>query len=106
MTAGSAAPLAMVPENVSNAGQFVSETAQALADGIRSADAEVAQLMSSWRGTAASAYWQGWSETRQGALQVFDALREMAELLGVTVTTTIDTDTRTADGVRASSLKM
>ncbi|MEV0250803.1 WXG100 family type VII secretion target [Nocardia sp. NPDC050712] len=74
---------AVVPEHVSDAGRYVQETAQTLVSGIRSADAEVSALMSSWKGAAATRYWEGWQETRQGAVEVLEALADMAQLLGV-----------------------
>lgn len=73
----------VVPEHVSDAGRYIQQTAQELVAGVRSTDAEIAGLMSTWSGTAATAYSQGWEETRRGAVEVLDALAEMAELLGV-----------------------
>lgn len=43
----------------------------------RSVDA----LLGSWRGTAASAYAEGWDEWRHGAARVLDGLTTMATLL-------------------------
>jgi hypothetical protein len=41
---------AVVPAEVTDAGRFVQQTAEALVNGIRSADAEVQGLMSTWKG--------------------------------------------------------
>ncbi|MEV0248415.1 WXG100 family type VII secretion target [Nocardia sp. NPDC050712] len=73
----------VVPEHVSDAGRYVQAVAQELVSGLRSADSEVAGLMSTWTGGAATAYLAGWEETRLGAIQTLEALSEMAELLGV-----------------------
>ncbi|WP_167472013.1 WXG100 family type VII secretion target [Nocardia arthritidis] len=76
------AEFAIVPENASSASDFIIATAQSLADGFRSADGEVAGLMSTWRGQAADSYAAGWREVHRGATTVFDALRELAEAIG------------------------
>jgi uncharacterized protein YukE len=72
-------------DGVREAGQFAFRTAQDLLDALRSAGAEVDGLMAGgWTGTAADAYGAGWCELRDGGIQVFEALSDMAELLGVT----------------------
>jgi WXG100 family type VII secretion target len=96
----------VVPEHVSDAGRYVQETAQTLINGVRSADAEVAGLMSTWRGAAADAYSAGWDETRQGAVAVLEALGDMAELLGVVATEVDALDQTRADVFRPSSLDL
>ncbi|MEV4127590.1 WXG100 family type VII secretion target [Nocardia sp. NPDC049707] len=109
MTEGSSAtgsPFAVVPDHVSDAGQYVQQTAQTLVTGVRSADADVQGLMTSWKGTAATAYVMGWEETRDGALQVLEALNTMAELLGVVGVEYTAADTTNAAGLRQSSLDL
>lgn len=91
--------LGLIPSEVSDAGKYVQQTAQSLIDGVRSADTEVAGLMSSWSGAAAEAYRAGWEETRAGALEVLGALHDVGELLGVYVAQ-IDT----VDNTRAENL--
>ncbi|WP_280493957.1 WXG100 family type VII secretion target [Nocardia asiatica] len=83
MTTDGATPFAIVPEHVSDAGRYVYDTAQTLISGVRSTDAEVEALLVTWRGTASDAYAAGWSEVRQGVVEVLEALSEMAEALGV-----------------------
>ncbi|WP_280263813.1 WXG100 family type VII secretion target [Nocardia wallacei] len=83
---GGAQPFALPPDHVRDAGQYTQQTAQALADGIRSADSEIQGLMATWKGRAADAYLTGWDEARDAAIDVLEALETMAELLGVTVT--------------------
>jgi WXG100 family type VII secretion target len=90
------AAFALVPEHVSDAGRYVQQTAQNLISGVRSASAEVDGLMSSWRGAAATAYAAAWDETHAAALDVFESLAGMADLLGVVVDRTAATDTTNA----------
>ncbi|WP_327109755.1 WXG100 family type VII secretion target [Nocardia sp. NBC_01730] len=106
----SAAPAAsptafvVVPEQVSDAGRYVQQTAQNLISGLRSASAEVDGLMTSWRGMAATAYAGAWDETHTAALGVFEALADMADLLGVVVDRTAATDTASAGNYGSLSL--
>ncbi|MGV9675260.1 WXG100 family type VII secretion target [Nocardia sp. NPDC003482] len=95
----SAPALAVVPAHVQDAGRFVQQTAEALISGIHSGDKEIQGLMSTWKGAAASAYLAGWEETRRGALEVLEALRSLAELLGVTATMFTEQDETGAAGV-------
>ncbi|MFI6995932.1 WXG100 family type VII secretion target [Nocardia sp. NPDC050175] len=95
--------LGLIPAEVSDAGQYVQQTAQSLIDAVRSADTEVAGLMSSWSGTAAEAYHAGWAETRMGALQVLGALHDVGELLGVYVAQIDTVDTARAENLTAQT---
>jgi WXG100 family type VII secretion target len=107
MTNNAGAPpttFAVVPEHVSDAGRYVQQTAQNLINGLRSASAEVNGLMSSWRGVAANAYAGAWDETHRAALDVFEALADMADLLGVVVDRTAATDTANSTGFGSLSL--
>jgi uncharacterized protein YukE len=58
---------AVVPTAVSDTGKFVQDTASSLRNGVRSADTEIAALLTTWKGNAADAYAAGWEETRKGA---------------------------------------
>lgn len=95
--------LGLIPAEVSDAGQYVQQTARSMIDGIRRADTEVAGLMSSWSGSAAEAYRAGWEETRAGALQVLEALHDVGELLGVYVAEIDKADTTRAEGLAAQA---
>jgi WXG100 family type VII secretion target len=86
----------VVPAAVSDTGRFVQDTASALRSGVRSADTEIASLLTTWKGGAADTYAAGWEETKAGALEVLDALATMADLLGVTATGFTDLDQRRA----------
>ncbi|WP_405163891.1 WXG100 family type VII secretion target [Nocardia sp. NBC_01499] len=95
--------LNLVPEHVSEAGRYVQTTAQNLISGLRSATADVNALETSWRGTAATAYATAWDEVHAGALDVFEALADMADLL-VVVDRTAATDTGTAAALSSLDL--
>ncbi|MFE9577858.1 WXG100 family type VII secretion target [Nocardia sp. NPDC006044] len=103
--AASAAPtFNVVPEQVSETGRYVQAAAQSLIDGLRSASADVNALESSWHGTAATAYAAAWDEVHRGALGVFEALADMADLLGVVVDRTAATDAANAAAVSSLDL--
>ncbi|PXX66902.1 type VII secretion system (Wss) protein ESAT-6 [Nocardia tenerifensis] len=95
---------ALVPDSVTDAGRYVQQTAQALIDGLRRGSVEVDGLMSSRHGTAATAYAGAWDETHRAALAVFEALADMADLLGVVVDRNQATDTTTATTVSSLDL--
>lgn len=94
-----AAAFSVVPADVQDAGKYVQMTAEALVSGIRSGDSEINGLMSTWRGAAADSYAEGWEEAKKGALEVLDALKAMAELLGVVAVSYADVDDRSATGM-------
>ncbi|MEV0361915.1 WXG100 family type VII secretion target [Nocardia fusca] len=73
----------MVSDEVVDAGQFVQQTADALAIALSSLDREIDGLLEVWKGVSATSYRAGWQETKQGAITVLEALADMAELLGV-----------------------
>ncbi|MGQ4598686.1 WXG100 family type VII secretion target [Nocardia sp. R6R-6] len=99
-----ATTFALVPEHVSDAGRYVQQTAASLTDGLRAASAEVDGLTSSWRGQAATAYAAAWDETHTAAISVWEALADMAELLGVVVDRATTTDTAAANTYSSLSL--
>lgn len=92
---------ALVPEEVTDAGRYVQEVAESLINGLTSLDTDIAALLSNWRGTSADAFGAGWTETKQGADTILDALAEMAELLGVTSKTLDDRDQAGAQATSA-----
>ncbi|MEU4807679.1 WXG100 family type VII secretion target [Nocardia fluminea] len=73
-----------MPAEVTDAGRFVQLAAESLVSGVRSLDADVNELLESWKGSSADAYRAGWDETKQGADLLLDSLSTMADLLGVT----------------------
>ncbi|KAA0018530.1 WXG100 family type VII secretion target [Antrihabitans cavernicola] len=92
-------PLHVVPEEVTSVGRFAYEIAEQLRSGSTRLDGEVQGLSATWRGSAADSYRSGWDEMHHGAVQVWDALFQMAEKLGVTADTY-----RTQDSASASAL--
>ncbi|WP_330228760.1 WXG100 family type VII secretion target [Nocardia sp. NBC_00508] len=103
-TAGAGSDFAMVPAEVSDAGRYVQQAANQLISGLRSADAEVAGLMATWRGPAATAYQAAWDEARRGAVQILEALDGMGDLLGVAVDTVVAVDTGRAEATSSLDL--
>lgn len=94
----------VMPEHVRAAGQYVQTTAQNLISSLRSTSAEVTGLESSWHGRAATAYGSAWDTVHRGALEVFEALADMGDLLGVVVDRTAAQDITTADTVSSLDL--
>ncbi|WP_167356793.1 MULTISPECIES: WXG100 family type VII secretion target [Nocardia] len=75
---------AMVPDEVTDAGSYIQQVAESLINGLNTLDREVAAALTTWTGTAAESFDSGWTETKEGAADVLDALAAMAALLGVT----------------------
>jgi WXG100 family type VII secretion target len=75
-------------------------TAYLVASQLRSAsailDGEVQGLAATWKGAASASYQAGWSELHSGAVEVWDALFELAAKLGVTADTFTATDVSSA----------
>ncbi|MGW5570277.1 WXG100 family type VII secretion target [Nocardia thailandica] len=92
---------AIVPDDVTDAGRYVQQVAESLINGLTSLDADTKALLSNWRGTSADAFDVGWTETKQGADTILDALADMAELLGVTSRTLDDQDQAWAQATSA-----
>ncbi|MGW4535390.1 WXG100 family type VII secretion target [Nocardia sp. NPDC004340] len=82
----------VVADTVTDAGKFVQLTAEELFHEVKSLDAEVNHLLTTWKGNSANHYRHGWEEVRAGAHEVFEALRTMAELLGVSAAVYTDAD--------------
>ncbi|ASF10386.1 hypothetical protein CEQ30_26790 [Nocardia brasiliensis] len=99
-----AVTFALVPDEVTDAGRYVQQAAANLIAGLRSGSVEVDGLMTTWHGPAATAYAAAWDETHRAALSVFEALADMAELLGVVVDRSQATDTGTATAVSSLDL--
>lgn len=82
----------VVPDHVLDAGRFVQLTADQLVNALRDLDADIGSVLEVWKGNSATAYRAGWDETKQGAVQVLEALSTIAELLGVTTQTFVEQD--------------
>ncbi|MCX5045076.1 WXG100 family type VII secretion target [Aldersonia sp. NBC_00410] len=102
MTSGDARPhVHVVPEEVQALGQFAADVAEQLKSGSGALDRDVAQLLDTWKGTAADGYRSGWDEVHKGALGVWDALTDLAEKLGVSAAGYQATDDANAATVRS-----
>jgi len=86
----------LAPDHVTDAGHYIQAAAANLTQGMRSVSAEVDGLASSWHGVAACTYAAAWGECATAAALVFDALADMAELLGVVVDRTSAVDAYSA----------
>ncbi|WP_405180213.1 WXG100 family type VII secretion target [Nocardia sp. NBC_01377] len=84
---------AIVPDEVAEAGAYVQQVAESLVNGLCSLDREITSVLGNWTGAAADAFGSGWTETKEGAADVLDALAIMAGLLGVASKTIAHQDT-------------
>ncbi|QBS43805.1 WXG100 family type VII secretion target [Nocardia sp. CS682] len=76
--------LSVVPDEVRAIGRYIYSLAQTFRSALDSAVREVDELTSSgWSGTAATAFAEGWRESRDGGGKIIDALTVMADKLGV-----------------------
>ena len=82
----------VVPDHVLDAGKYVQLTADNFVKALRDLDIDIDAVLEEWKGNSAGAYRAGWDETKQGALQVLEALATIAELLGVTTSTFVEQD--------------
>lgn len=89
---GAPGQLEVVPGDVQSFGRVAYRMAEELRSGSVALDGEVRELMSTWKGAAASSYDEGWGEMHRGAIEVWDALFALAEKLGVTAANYRQTD--------------
>ncbi|MEU4838716.1 WXG100 family type VII secretion target [Nocardia testacea] len=91
-SAESTPSIQVVPDHVLDAGKFVQLTADNLVKALQDLDTDIDAVLEVWKGNSATAYRAGWDETKQGAIQVLEALATIAELLGVTTQTFVEQD--------------
>ncbi|WP_330181776.1 WXG100 family type VII secretion target [Nocardia sp. NBC_01503] len=101
---GVSGQLEVGPDEVRAFGHSAYRMAEELRSGSEGLDREVAGLMNSWKGAAATAYGGGWDEMHRGAVEVWDALFELAAKLGVTAETYRDTDAEFGAAVNSLEL--
>lgn len=99
MTDGGEPALQVDPNEVAGIGQQTVQIAHELSSGARSLDGEVEGLFASWTGDAAEAYRTGWSEVHEGAMKIWDALRDAGTHLGMNAD-----EFRTQDESNAASM--
>ncbi|UGT53127.1 WXG100 family type VII secretion target [Nocardia asteroides] len=99
--------LAIVPDEVRAVGRYVYGIADALRTALDSASREVEALLGDgWTGDLAAEFGTGWSETNSGGNQIFLALTEMAEKLGVTADTYQKQDTTNSYAINMAGLDL
>lgn len=91
-SADSTPSIQVVPDHVLDAGKFVQLTADSLVKALQDLDTDIDAVLEVWKGNSANTYRAGWDETKQGAVQVLEALATIAELLGVTTQTFVEQD--------------
>ncbi|MFR9751407.1 WXG100 family type VII secretion target [Nocardia sp. 004] len=99
--------ISVVPEEIREVGQYVGAVAEALRAALDSAAEDVESLVDgSWTGDAATEFGQGWTDVRDGGIQILTALNGMAEKLGVSADAYQARDENTAAALRSSSLDL
>lgn len=102
--AGDVSTLAVPPDEVKALGRLAYDVACQCRDGYASLDSDVQDMLGRWVGNNAKVFATGWGEFHEGAVQVWDALFELAASLGVTADTVRDTDQAFANGVNSLDL--
>lgn len=85
-------------------GRLAFDVATQCRDGYSALEIDVRDMLESWTGSNAGAFVAGWEEFHQGAVQVWDALFELAEKLGITADTVRGADQSFAAGVSSLDL--
>ncbi|WP_433658757.1 WXG100 family type VII secretion target [Nocardia sp. CA-128927] len=99
--------VSVVPEQVRDVGKYVYELAEALRSALDSAAKDVDGLTNgSWTGDSATEFANGWTDVRDGGVQIMSALTSMAEKLGVTADTYQARDSNNAAALRTSTLDL
>ncbi|WP_175583341.1 WXG100 family type VII secretion target [Nocardia cyriacigeorgica] len=97
----------VVPEQVRAVGQYIFGVADVLRSALDRAARDVDSLTDGgWRGGAATQFAEGWTELRDGGVQIIAALTGMAEKLGVTADNYQARDEGTAAALTQSSLNI
>ncbi|MFD4444453.1 WXG100 family type VII secretion target [Nocardia sp. NPDC058519] len=96
--------LSVVPDEVKALGRLAYRVASECQSGYRSLATDAQITIDSWRGNNATTFTAGWDEFHSGADQVWDALFELAEKLGITADTFVTTDQSNASGLSSLDL--
>ncbi|MBF6474140.1 WXG100 family type VII secretion target [Nocardia abscessus] len=102
--AGEQPSLSIDTAEVKALGRLAFDVATQCRDGYSALETDVRDMLESWTGNNSGAFTVGWEEFHQGAVQVWDALFELAEKLGVTADTVRETDQAFATGVSSLDL--
>lgn len=98
------AALSAEPEEVKALGRMAYQIADELQAGYSSLVTDTKATIDSWSGNNAGVFTAAWAEFHEGADQVWDALFELAEKLGVTAETLRATDQSFATGISSLDL--
>lgn len=101
---GDPSSLSVEPEEVKALGRMAYQIADELKSGYSSLVSDTKVTIDSWTGNNAGAFTAAWDEFHEGADQVWDALLELAEKLGVTAETLRSTDQSFASGISSLDL--
>jgi WXG100 family type VII secretion target len=101
---GEASSLSVQPEDVKALGRLAYDVATQCRDGYSSLNTDIQTMLDSWSGNNADAFGVGWEEFHQGAVDVWDALFELAASLGVTAEAISHADQSFAAGVGSLDL--
>ncbi|WP_169815574.1 WXG100 family type VII secretion target [Nocardia inohanensis] len=101
---GEAPSLSVQPDEVQALGRLAYDVATQCRDGYVALDDDVRDMLGRWIGNNAKAFGSGWAEFHEGAVQIWDALFELAASLGVTADTVRATDQSFAAGVSSLDL--
>ncbi|MEV4203234.1 MULTISPECIES: WXG100 family type VII secretion target [Nocardia] len=104
MAAQDPTTLSVVPDEVKALGRLAYRVASECRTGYRSLATDTQITIDSWRGNNATIFTAGWDEFHSGADQVWDALFELAEKLGITANTLVATDQSNASGLSSLDL--
>ncbi|MFF0528362.1 WXG100 family type VII secretion target [Nocardia amikacinitolerans] len=104
MTTGDLSSLSVDPEEVKALGRLAFQIAEECKSGYSSVVADAQVTIDSWVGNNAGAFTAAWEEFHEGADQVWDALFELAEKLGITAETVRASDQSYAAGISSLDL--
>lgn len=96
--------LSVQPEEVTALGRLAYRIAEECKSGYSALATDARLTIDGWAGNNAGTFTAAWGEFHEGADQVWDALLELAEKLGVTAETFRATDQSFAAGVRSLDL--
>ncbi|MFG1794444.1 WXG100 family type VII secretion target [Nocardia sp. NPDC049149] len=96
--------LAVDPEEVTALGRLAYQIAEECKSGYASLVTDTKVTIEGWAGNNAGAFTAAWDEFHEGADQVWDALFELAEKLGVTADTLRASDQSRASGISSLDL--
>ncbi|MDO3651071.1 WXG100 family type VII secretion target [Nocardia mangyaensis] len=101
---GDPASFSVEPDEVKVLGRLAFQIAKECQAGYASLVTDARVTIDSWAGNNASIFTAGWEEFHVGADQVWDALFELADKLGISAETLLATDQSNAAGISSLDL--